>query len=101
MRSTQRAWRTAASRGRIFGGPPAAAVDAPSQAAAMPSVQPDDLALGKPWQQVGWSLPLIGLLIYLVTVVTYRIQLGQEAIIIALIGVALQREALRFPPFPQ
>lgn len=55
--------------------------------------------MGAPWQNVGWSVSLVGLLGYIWAVTTYAVPIGQASMIIAIVGLAMQREPLRFPPF--
>lgn len=52
-----------------------------------------------PLRGVPWSLILIGLLAYVGVIVTYKVAVGSTAITIALVGLLLQRERLRLPPF--
>jgi O-antigen ligase len=50
-----------------------------------------------PWQGVQWNLAFIGFCIYSVTIITYIAPLGQVGMIIALIGLLLGRDRIRFP----
>lgn len=52
-----------------------------------------------PLQGVEWSLTLVGFLLYLLVITSYRLPVGDVAILMALGGVVLQREKLRFPPY--
>ena len=102
MRLQQRGWRTARSRGAQVGIlHPVTARPAPAAPAApVANDAPDhDLASGMPWQGVSWSLALVGLLAYMWTIITYRIQLGQPGMIVALIGVGIMSASFRFPAF--
>lgn len=104
MRPTERSWRTARSAARegAHGVAQAANEAAPWTAPAFaPPVDPvaADRAQGMPWQNVGWSISLAGLLCYIWAVTTYSVPIGQASMIVALIGLVMQRESLRFPPF--
>ena len=46
---------------------------------------------------VEWTLPFIAYLVYVGTITTYRLPLGNLAMIVGLVGVALQRAPMRFP----
>jgi len=98
MRTMTTGWRTARSRARAVG---AAALPAPGwQLPRFDGARlTDDIAHGMPWQNVGWTLSLVGLLVYVWTTTTYTIALGQASMIVALIGLVLQGERLRVPPF--
>jgi probable O-glycosylation ligase (exosortase A-associated) len=48
---------------------------------------------------VKWGLTLFGLLLYLLVITSYRLPLGEVAIMMSLGGVAFQRGAIRFPPY--
>ena len=52
-----------------------------------------------PLQGVQWSLPLAGFLLYLLVITSYRLPVGDVAIVLALGGIALQRDRVRFPPY--
>ena len=47
---------------------------------------------------VRWTPAYVGLLVYVFVIVTYRLPLGDVAMVVALLGVFLGRERLRFPP---
>ena len=47
---------------------------------------------------VQWTPAYVGLLAYIFAIVTFRLPIGEAAIILALVGIAVQRERLRFPP---
>ncbi len=101
MKQATRSWRSA--RSAMHQG-----VDSVPQAItpwpeATTAVEPVPVALdranGMPWQNVGWSVSLIGLLGYIWAVTTYAVPIGQASMIVAIVGLAMQRESLRFPPF--
>jgi len=48
---------------------------------------------------VKWNLTLFGFLLYLLVITSYRLPLGEAAIIMSLGGVAFQRGGIRFPPY--
>jgi probable O-glycosylation ligase (exosortase A-associated) len=48
---------------------------------------------------VEWSMALVGFLTYVFVIVSYRIPIGVAAMIVTLIGLVVQRQRLRFPPF--
>jgi O-antigen ligase len=48
--------------------------------------------------EVRWTLPYVGLLVYAFVILTYRLPIGDVAIVAALLGVAFQRDRFRFPP---
>ena len=103
MRAVSTGWRTAGSRARVLGAPPASSgVPQPTWGSG-PSAfaTTDDLAVGMPWQNVGWTLSLVGLLVYVWTTTTYTIALGQASMIAALVGLLVQGQPVRIPPFLQ
>ena len=99
-------WRTRSSRVRtIGGGVPAVAGGAPRPGPGSPS-SPSGLlaalnsfARGLPWQGVAWSLPLVGLLVYIWSATTYSLPLGEPAMIAALVGLLFLRAPMRVPGF--
>ena len=70
---------------------PAGARALPS--AAWPVLRP------APKAGVKWSLTLFGFLLYLLVITSYRLPLGDVAIMMSLGGVAFQRGGIRFPPY--
>jgi probable O-glycosylation ligase (exosortase A-associated) len=97
-------WRTRGSRARVLGSTPvspaardAAPLSRPATYAAFATLA--GVARGMPWRGVVWSLPLVGLLIYIWSATTYSVPLGEPAMILALVGLLLQREPLRVPRF--
>jgi O-antigen ligase len=48
-------------------------------------------------QRVEWTLPLIGLLGYIVAFITYRFPIGNISMIVALVGLVLAGKSLRVP----
>ena len=46
-----------------------------------------------------WSLTLFGFLLYLLVITSYRLPLGDVAIVMSLGGIAFQRGGIRFPPY--
>jgi probable O-glycosylation ligase (exosortase A-associated) len=65
-------------------------VAAPVLAAALPR---------SPLTGVRWSATLAGFLLYLLVITSYRLPVGDVAIVVALGGIALQRDRFRFPPY--
>ncbi len=104
MRHVSEGWRTRASRARTIGEPlPAhpgrAAAPAPAYVAMPRLPAAAAVAARLPWKGVALSLPLVGLLVYLWSSTTYSVPLGEPAMIVALVGLLLQRERLRVPGF--
>lgn len=52
-----------------------------------------------PFRGVRWSLIFASFLAYVGVIVTYKVPIGDAAMIVAVIGLALQRERLRLPPY--
>ena len=52
-----------------------------------------------PLLEVGWSLTLGGFLLYLLVITSYRLPLGEVAIVVALGGTLFQRGGIRFPRY--
>ena len=52
-----------------------------------------------PRTRVQWSLTLFGFLLYLLVITSYRLPLGDVAIVMSLAGIAFQRGGIRFPPY--
>jgi probable O-glycosylation ligase (exosortase A-associated) len=48
---------------------------------------------------VKWTLTLFGFLLYLLVITSYRLPLGDAAIIMSLGGIAFQRDGIRFPAY--
>ena len=46
---------------------------------------------------VRWTIPFVAFLAYIFAITTYRLPIGSLAIIVGLVGVAMQSEAKRFP----
>jgi len=100
-------WRTRGSRARVLGearpaegGRAAVAARAPAFAPSFPGLAAlAGLARGMPWQGIAWSLPLVGLLVYIWSATTYSVPLGEPAMILALVGLLFQRQPLRVPSF--
>lgn len=102
MRRTAGGWRTLRSAQRVGAGSgyPAPVAEEPIAPLMPPTgAQPADLATGMPWQNVGWTLTLAGLLVYIWSVTTYSVPLAQPGMIVAILGLAIQGGAFRFPPF--
>ena len=100
MRAANSAWRTAGSRARVVAPQAGTPVVASPHAPVLPGVAAtDDVAQGMPWQNVGWTLSLVGLLVYIWTTTTYTVPLGQISMAAALVGLLLQGQSLRLPPF--
>lgn len=102
MRSLARGWRSA----RAYPAP------APAPAAVTPNGHRARLTSGVaaapahetpfvwPWQNVKWNAAFVGFCAYSVAVITYIAPIGQISMLIALIGLAMSRDRLRFPaPF--
>ena len=101
MKQAARSWRSARSAIRQ-GLDSAPQIAAPWREVASPFAPGpvlSDRAEGMPWQNVGWSVSLVGLLCYIWAVTTYAVPIGQASMIVAIVGLAMQRESLRFPPF--
>jgi probable O-glycosylation ligase (exosortase A-associated) len=52
-----------------------------------------------PLAGIKWSLTLAGFLLYLLVITSYRLPVGDIAIMLALGGIGLQRDRVRFPPY--
>jgi len=50
-------------------------------------------------QGVEWTVPFAAFLAYIFAITTYRLPLGTPAMLAGLVGLAIQRERLRFPRF--
>ena len=50
-----------------------------------------------PWKGVQWSLTFVGFLGYIFAITTYRFQIGDVSIVIALIGLLTMKEPIRVP----
>lgn len=50
-----------------------------------------------PWQGVRWNLAFIGFCAYSIAIITYVAPIGEAGMIVALIGLVLGRERIRFP----
>jgi putative inorganic carbon (HCO3(-)) transporter len=95
-------WRSRASAWR---GRPEAYQPAPSEAAhawaePMPGTLPaGELPVeGPPWRGVQWSLLLVAFLTYIWVIITYSLPIGDAAMALALVGLAMQQGSLRLPP---
>jgi putative inorganic carbon (hco3(-)) transporter len=57
-----------------------------------------EIALARmPWRGVQWTVCYVGLLGYILAITTYRLPIGDISMVVALIGLAVQRERLRVP----
>ena len=83
-------------RGGLAVGGPSATL--PPGEAAEPPVPSSDAPPLLP-SAGGWSLTLIGFLLYLLVITSYRLPLGEVAIVLALGGTLLQRGGIRFPGY--
>ncbi len=81
--------------GLAVGGP---SVSAPPVEVVRPSFAPGATARA-PLVGAGWSLTLTGFLLYLLVITSYRLPLGEVAIVLALGGTLLQRGGIRFPQY--
>lgn len=70
----------------------------PGVAMAHPSAVPPVLRRA-PEAGVKWGLTLIGFLLYLLVITSYRLPLGDVAMMMSLGGIAFQRQGIRFPPY--
>jgi probable O-glycosylation ligase (exosortase A-associated) len=52
-----------------------------------------------PSAKVDWTLTLAGFLLYLLVITSYRLPLGEVAIVMALAGTLFQRGGIRFPAY--
>lgn len=98
MRTLSRGWRS--SRGYAAPAAVAAPVaEAPSvsRLTSEPVVSAAPNAFVWPWQNVKWNLAFVGFCVYSVIVITYIAPLGQAAMIVALLGLLLGRDRIRFP----
>jgi probable O-glycosylation ligase (exosortase A-associated) len=50
-----------------------------------------------PWVGVQWTLIYVGLLGYIFAITTYRLPIGDVSIVVALVGLLIQRERFRLP----
>jgi O-antigen ligase len=76
------------------GVPPAQAASAPPTADALP---PEISAERWPWRGVQWSLTYVGFLGYIFAITTYRFQIGDVSIVVALLGLLTMKEPVRVP----
>jgi O-antigen ligase len=59
---------------------------------------PPEVAADKwPWRGVQWTLTYVGFLGYIFAMTTYRFPIGDVSIVIALVGLLMQREPIRVP----
>lgn len=79
-------------------GPPGAppASHPARQGAVTPSFS--EIALDRlPWKGVKWTLVYVGLLGYIFTITTYRIPVGDVSMVVALVGLLIQKDRFRLP----
>jgi putative inorganic carbon (HCO3(-)) transporter len=96
LRSLSRGWRSARAYPEAIAvaQPPASVAAARlTPAAGSSSAQP----FVWPWQGVKWNLAFIGFCAYSVSVITYVAPIGQVAMIVALVGLVLGNQRIRFP----
>jgi len=74
--------------------PPLATVPGAPAADTLP---PEVSAERWPWRGVQWSLTFVGFLGYIFSITTYRFQIGDISIVIALIGLLTMKEPIRVP----
>jgi O-antigen ligase len=55
-------------------------------------------SLRMPWHGVQWTLIYVGLLGYILTITTYRLPIGDVSMVVALVGLLIQKERFRMPP---
>lgn len=99
MRAASSGWRTTGSRARVLGAPAASPIASTPAGGPAGFATTDDLARGMPWQNVGWTLSLVGLLVYVWTTTTYTVPFGQASMVVALVGLLIQGQSLRIPAF--
>lgn len=101
LRSISRGWRS--SRGYAAAAAvaePVAAPPAGRRLTSEPVVSAAPDAFVWPWQNVKWNAAFVGFCLYSVVVITYAVPIGEAAMILALIGLLLGKERVRFPaPF--
>lgn len=62
-----------------------------------PSVAPQTGAFVWPWQNVKWNIAFIGFCLYSIAVITYVAPIGQASMIVALLGLILGADRIRWP----
>jgi hypothetical protein len=98
-RGSMGAPRGAVAGGRFQRGQPVA-VAAAGAIGAPVAGPPHVLATPKsPLAGVEWTINLGGFLLYLLVITSYRLPVGDIAILAALGGIFLQRGGIRFPPY--
>ena len=50
-----------------------------------------------PWHGVKWTLVYVGLLGYILTITTYRVPIGDVSMVLALLGLLIQKDKFRVP----
>ncbi len=65
--------------------------------AASDALPPEVSADRWPWRGVQWSMTFVGFLGYIFAITTYRFQIGDVSIVIALIGLLMMKEPIRVP----
>ena len=106
MMAQRPGWRSARSRQWESSRPVAGSVGAPEHAASDHGVlvSPGGAAMaaaphagagahaltGAPWRGVRWSLVLVGYLVYLFVILSYRLNIADVAMAAALVGIAVQ-----------
>jgi O-antigen ligase len=73
---------------------PATALPGGVTAEALPPEVPADRW---PWRGVQWTLTFVGFLGYIFSITTYRFQIGDVSIVVALIGLLTMKEPVRVP----
>lgn len=93
-------WRSQGSRLRARGWASAPEITQPASMWMRPPADGlAEVASGPPWTGVQWSLLYVGLLGYIGTIITYTFPIGDVAMAVALLGVLMEREPIRIPPF--
>jgi len=66
-------------------------------AATADTLPPEVSAERWPWRGVQWTLTFVGFLGYIFSITTYRFQIGDISIVVALIGLLTMKEPVRVP----
>ena len=61
------------------------------------TIAPEHSAQRWPWKGVQWNLTYVGFLGYIFAITTYRFQIGDVSIVLALIGLLMMKEPIRVP----
>lgn len=66
-------------------------------AATVDTLPPEVSAQRWPWRGVQWTLTFVGFLGYIFSITTYRFQIGDVSIVVALFGLLTMKEPVRVP----